>query len=159
MDHQNYVKTGALMKVVHEIVTHYDHYRQIAGDLSLLPVTMHMERPAPWKKENDNWVGYPGLLKTIWSFAFPPYYVNTHLKEALLRAFFHPAAQPDARIDLSFREKPVMDTDFSARDKFPQLKLGGSSTIVRLKDTYYNYTYWIAVSDSQIAIIEQFWYD
>lgn len=156
---QDYVRVSELTKAVHEIVTHFDHYRQIAGELSPLPVTMHMERPAPWKKENEIWCMNPGLLKTIWLFDFPAFYVDGNLEEALLRAIFHPDMLPDERIDLSFRKKPVMDTDASAREKYPQLKLGGRSTVIRLKDTDYNYTYWIAVSDSRIAMVEQFWYD
>lgn len=149
--------SGILRDTLYEIVTHYEECRSLAGTLADIPVTITMERPFPWNKEQGRWVLHPGLAKTIWSFTFPEHYVRIHLKEALIKAFFHPD------VDFYFPETAattlVME-DSSASSMFSQLRLKGNTDILRIKPkSKYGYTTWIAVADSQIAIVEEFWYD
>lgn len=149
--------SGILRDTLYEIVTHYEECCSLAGTFANIPVTVTMERPFPWSKEHGRWVLHPGLATTIWSFTFPENYVRIHLKETLIKAFFHPD------VDFSFSETAattlVME-DYSARSMFSKLRLKGKTDILCIKPESQNgYTTWIAVADSQIAIVEEFWYD
>ena len=80
------------------------------------------------------------------------------MKEALIRTFFHP------EVNIKFSENSVttpVREDISAIMKYPQLSLKGKEAILCYNPNprYGAVTLWIAVDDSQIAIIEQFWYD
>ena len=147
-----------LRDTLYEIVANYKDCRRLAGELPDLPMTVAMERPAPWKFEDGHWCMYPGFLRTTWSFTFPENYVHANLKEALIRTFFHP------EVNIKFSENSVttlVREDISAIMKYPQLSLRGKEAILCYNPNpkYGAVTRWIAVSDSQIAIIEEFWYD
>ena len=150
-------KKETLQELVYEIVVHYRDYKQQAGILPDIPVKLQEERPAPWKKENGIWCMYPGFLTTIWKFDFPEHYVRDHQREALLRAIFYPGTE----ITLAYSGTThVSNTPFPFR-KFPQIQLNEDVKSICLNPDgkYGSVTTWIAVSDSQIAVAKQFWYD
>lgn len=148
---------GKLLDTLYEILSQYTDYRRIRDELPDLPVDVREERSGSWVQENGYWVMYPGELITAWSFAFPENYVRFHLKDALIRAIFH----PDAKISLSYADTTLVLEDHDASRIFSQLQLKGNTDILCLnsKPRYGAVTTWIAVSDSQIAVLETFWYD
>lgn len=149
---------GKLIDTLYKLSTNYEYYRQIAKELPAMDVMIQEERSGSWEKEDGRWVLHEGFAKTIWTFGFHQDYVWNHLEEALLRALF----SPDAEIEFPWKTlTPVYEDIFFSIKYFPQLKLTENYTVL-CRDPEPKYgaiTTWIAVSDNQIAVIEEFLYD